>query len=135
MGGYLEEKLNEGYLAVATSLSKGSFAAVTEDCFGADTEPIIWEIGGDPPPSSANNLFHKARFSNFILDLASLPKNGGLYRFFNQSRPLFGVGDFFTRNVADHYGKGRMARMARFYDVLFHFNDTGAINILKRESE
>jgi erythromycin esterase len=131
MGKFLKDRLGDGYLAVATSFSNGVFTAVTEDCFGEDTEPILWEIRGDPPSNSVNYLFHKAKYQNFMLSIATLCPQSELFNFLDQPKPFFGIGDFFTRDIEYHYQNDRIANLARFFDVLFHFKNTAAINILK----
>ena len=135
MGEYLREKLGNSYLSVATSFSEGFFAAMTDDCFGDDTEPIIWEIKSESPQNSINYLFRKGKYENFIFPLSSLSKQSSLYKYINQPKPFLGIGDFFTRNMKDHYSGDQIINLARCFDVLFQFNKTQAINILKKSSQ
>jgi len=135
MGEYLKRKMGPAYLSIATSFSNGCFAAVTDDCFGNDTKPIIWEIKSDPPPNSANYLFHKAAYKNFVFLLSGLKIESELSEYFNQPLSFLGVGDFFTRDVKDHYEFGRRTNLAQFYDMVFYFRNTKPINILSQNKE
>jgi erythromycin esterase len=135
MGEYIREELGEGYLSIATSLSAGSFAAVTEDCFGDDTKPIIWELKEDPPPESANRLFHEAGPPNFFLNLSAPSPGGRLHAFLGRPRSFLGVGDYYTRDTEDHYKEDRIINLARCFDILFHFRKTHAIDIIKAEAD
>ncbi|MFO7979615.1 MAG: erythromycin esterase family protein [Candidatus Aminicenantes bacterium] len=131
MGEYLKKKLGPAYLSIATSFSNGCFAAVTDDYSGADTKPIIWEIKSDPLLNSPNYLFHNADFQNFIFLISSLEKDSELFKYFNQPLPFLGIGDFFTRDIEDHYRFNHATNLAQFYDVVFHFRNTNPINILE----
>ncbi|MBD3414278.1 MAG: hypothetical protein GF421_07610 [Candidatus Aminicenantes bacterium] len=133
MGHYLKRELGPAYISIATSFSKGSFAAVTDDCFGNDTKPIIWKIQSNPPPHSSNSVFHKAAPQNFVFLISSQPKQSELFQYFNQPMSFLGVGDFFTRDVEDHYGFSKMINLAQYYDILFHFKDTNAIHIIEKK--
>ncbi|MBN1939065.1 MAG: erythromycin esterase family protein [Candidatus Aminicenantes bacterium] len=132
MGEALRERLGDAYVALATSFSEGAFAAVTEDFFGADTEPIAWDIGEIPPPGSVNRLLFDAGIPSFYFLIPRSPSPDGLYSFLDASRPFLGVGDFFSRNVDDHYGRDRISRIAREFDAVFFYRRTGAAHILPK---
>jgi erythromycin esterase-like protein len=132
LGGYLKEKFGTQYVAIATSFSKGSFAAVTSDCFGDDTKPIIWEINSEPPQNSINYLFSKAKHSNYILLKSILSPESTLYSYLNHPKPFFGVGDYFRKNIENHYADSRVVNLIQCFDGVIHFENTTASNIIRK---
>jgi erythromycin esterase len=130
MGYDLKERLGEDYLVVGTGFTDGKFVAVTEDYFGKDTEPIVWNLEGNPPENSVNFIFQGANFENFLLNIKRLSKTGNLYGYLNERRPFFGVGDFYCAPKPDiHYSEDRIINLATAYDVLFYFSGTNPVTI------
>jgi len=133
MGKYIGDKLGTGYLAIGTSFSIGSFAAVTEDCFGKDTNPIIWKLKDSPPEGTVNYLFNKAKYNNFTFPIVTLSKSNRVNRYLDKEMGLFGVGDYFTREAKDHYTQDRMLNLVKSFDVIFNLYETETISILPQK--
>ena len=86
------------------------------------------------PENSVNFLFQQADHPNFLVNIRSLSKTGGLYGFLNKLRPFFGVGDFYSAAHPEiHYAEDRIVNLAEAFDVLFYLTGTKALTILEEE--
>lgn len=132
MGKYLRDRLKDSYLSIGTSFSNGRFAAVTDDCFGRDTQPIEWLVTTPPLMGSANQLFHMAEHDRFLLNVRFLNRSGNIFKYLNRQIPFLGIGDFFSRNIEEHYQGDRIINVRESFDTIFFFRETTAVRIRKK---
>ena len=124
MGWYLRDSYKEKYLSVATSFSVGQFTAVMLDSAGADTPPMTCKIREEPPQGSLNAIFYQARFPQFFLNIRDLDPDSPLYHFFDEDRPMIGVGDLYLGSPELHFTDDRIINLVRAHDLLFYYHDT-----------
>jgi erythromycin esterase len=127
MGWYLREAIGKRYLSVGTSFSKGRFTAVMLDSLGNDTAPMTCRIQEDPPPESFNSLFQQALYPQFTFSIRDLVPGSELYRYFDQEKPLIGVGDLYLGSPELNFTNDRIINLAKAHDLLFYYSDTAPL--------
>jgi erythromycin esterase-like protein len=128
MGMFLKDSLQDRYLAMATSFSRGEFKAVMIDPDGHDTPPLTCKMHGDPPGISSNFLLHSAKYDSFILKLRQ--EQGTLLKsYLHEKRPLVGVGDCYLGAPEKHFSGDRILRLDEAYDLLFYFGETHPVTL------
>lgn len=131
MGKYLKDKLDNEYLAIASSFSIGKFKAVMLDSLGNDTKPLNCEILETPPFGSTNFILHKAKYKNFVLNINELNSESTLYKYLNIKRPLIGVGDLYLGSPEKHFSDDRIINLITSYNLLFYFAFTHPVTIIQ----
>ena len=128
MGMFLKDTLEDRYLAMATSFSRGDFKAVMIAPDGQDTPPLTCSIEGEAPGISTNALLESAKYPSFILDLRQ-EQHALLKCYLQEKRPMVGIGDCYLGAPEKHFSGDRILSLDEAYDLLFYFGDTHPVTL------
>lgn len=121
MGSFLEKELGEEYNVIGFELSTGT---VTANGYNPSTDEYtsvgIHRFDNPPKEGSIVELFHAAKYENFILNLNELPKYSNLSNWLSSWQYFKAIGAAFNPN-SDHYFP---AQIKSWYNVMIYFDHT-----------